>query len=114
EPRTRARCAPVARAAGGRSVGTIRADIVRSANAAGESPLGDVIADAELAATRAPEAGGAVVAFMNGGGIRADLLARGAGQAAAPSEVTYPDLFALQPFGNGLPVIPLARGHIQH
>ncbi|HJZ78603.1 MAG TPA: bifunctional metallophosphatase/5'-nucleotidase [Vicinamibacterales bacterium] len=107
------RYAPLAKAAGDRSVGTIRADIVRSANAAGESPLGDVIADAELAATRAPEAGGAVVAFMNGGGIRADLLARGAGQAAAQSEVTYRDLFAVQPFGNVLTVITLTGEQIK-
>ena len=46
--------------------------ILRANNAAGESALGDVIADAQLAATHAGRLGGAVVAFMNPGGIRAD------------------------------------------
>ncbi|MEW6421524.1 MAG: metallophosphoesterase, partial [Deinococcota bacterium] len=47
--------------------------ITRAPNPAGESALGDVIADSQLAATRSPEKGGAVIAFMNPGGIRADL-----------------------------------------
>ena len=34
-----------------RVIGSITADIPRAANAAGESPLGDVIADSQLAAT---------------------------------------------------------------
>jgi len=113
QTRLLARYEPLAKSAGDRSVGTISADIVRDANAAGESPLGDVIADAQLAATRGPEAGGAVVAFMNGGGIRADLAARRAGQAAAPSELTYRDLFAVQPFGNVVTVITLTGDQIK-
>ena len=56
-----------------RVIGSITADITRTSNAAGESALGDVIADAQLAATNDPRLGGAVVAFMNPGGIRADL-----------------------------------------
>ncbi|HRY16590.1 MAG TPA: metallophosphoesterase, partial [Candidatus Competibacteraceae bacterium] len=53
--------------------GKITADITRAANAAGESALGDVIADSQLEATEADGFGEAMVAFMNPGGIRADL-----------------------------------------
>ena len=45
----------------------------RRRNAAGEPPLGNVIADAQLEATAPTDFGGAVIAFMNPGGIRADL-----------------------------------------
>ena len=42
-------------------------------NDAGESALGDIIADAQLAATSADANGGAVIAFTNPGGIRTDI-----------------------------------------
>jgi 5'-nucleotidase len=48
-------------------IGTITTDITRTANAAGESPLGDVIADAQLDATDDPGFGDAVAALMNPG-----------------------------------------------
>ncbi|HWT11162.1 MAG TPA: 5'-nucleotidase, partial [Allosphingosinicella sp.] len=57
-----------------------------------------LIADAQLAATRSPEAGGAQIAFMNGFGVRADLV------PAADGSVTYGQLFSAQPFGNALVV----------
>jgi 5'-nucleotidase len=77
---------PIAR----RAVGSIAAPLPRALNSAGESVLGDVIADAQLSAAQTL-AGGADVAFMNEGGIRADL----------PSgPVSYNDLFAVHPFGN--------------
>jgi 5'-nucleotidase len=78
-----------------RVVGAASADLTRAANAAGESSLGDVIADAQLAATAPTDFGGAVVAFMNPGGIRADITA---------GEVTYGELFTVQPFGNTMTV----------
>ena len=53
-------------------VGSVTADVTRWRNAAGESALGNVVADAHLASTRAADAGGAVVAFMHPGGIRED------------------------------------------
>jgi 5'-nucleotidase len=83
-----------------RVVGSVSATISRFANPAGESALGDVIADAQLEATSAPGAGGAVVAFMNAGGIRADVTANDARPFARPGEVTFADLFRVQPFGN--------------
>jgi 5'-nucleotidase len=79
-----------------RVVGTATADLLRANNEAGESSLGDIIADAQLAATAPPEFGGAVVAFMNPGGIRGDILA---------GEVTYGELFTVQPFSNVMTVM---------
>src|SRR5690606_8396629 len=70
-----------------RVVGSITADLLKSVNPAGESVLGDVIADAQLAATR--ESGGAAVAFMNSGGIRGDLLHGQSSGGEAPGAVTY-------------------------
>ena len=72
--------------------------ISRTANAAGESPLGDLIADAQLADGSTIPAGGVapVISFMNPGGIRADLVADAAGN------ITYEAAFTVQPFNNYL------------
>ena len=86
-----------------RVVGRLSAPLPREANADGESPLGRVIADAQLEATRAA---GAVVAFMNRGGIRAPL------QPAADGTVTFSDLYAAHPFGNTLVTMPLTGAQI--
>ena len=86
-----------------RVVGSTTAAITRTANDAGESALGDVIADAQLEATAAPDRGNAVVAFMNPGGIRADLDA---------GEVTYGEIFTVQPFGNSLVTMTLTGEQI--
>jgi 5'-nucleotidase len=68
-------------------VGTAAVALTRTESPAGESNLGNLIADAQRAAT------GTQVAFMNPGGIRADI-------AAGP--VTWGTLFAVQPFANSL------------
>ena len=78
-------------------LGSITADITTSANAAGESALGDVIADAQLAYT---QAAGAQLAFMNPGGIRANLNYAQISGGEAPGEVTYGEAFNVQPFNN--------------
>jgi 5'-nucleotidase len=83
-----------------RVVGSITADINRTATPAGETPLGDVIADAQLAATAPTDFGGAVVAFMNPGGIRGDLVYANSAGGEAPGQVTYGELFTVQPFNN--------------
>lgn len=70
-----------------RVIGEVAADLLRTESPAGESSLGNLIADAQRAAQ------GTDFAFMNPGGIRADL-------SAGP--VTYGELFAIQPFGNSL------------
>ncbi len=87
-----------------RVVGPISSDIVRTANAAGESPLGDVIADAQLEATKDANKGSAVIAFMNPGGIRADLTASQISGGEQPGQVTYSESFTVQPFSNVLTV----------
>ncbi len=88
----------------GRVVGSVTAPVTRTANAAGESALGDVIADAQLAATAPAALGGAQVAFMNPGGIRADLATAG--------NVTYGQLYTTQPFANTLVVKTLTGGQL--
>ncbi|GAA4965709.1 bifunctional metallophosphatase/5'-nucleotidase [Kineococcus glutinatus] len=64
--------------------------------ALGESALGNVIADAQLAAT--DDETGAVAALMNPGGVRADLDA---------GPVTYEEAFTVQPFANNLVTLDL-------
>ncbi|MEV6343461.1 bifunctional metallophosphatase/5'-nucleotidase [Actinoplanes sp. NPDC051851] len=78
-------------------VGSITGDIVRTATAAGESPLGDVIADAQLAYTAGS---GAQIALMNPGGVRADLDADQSSGGEAYGQVTYGEAFTVQPFNN--------------
>lgn len=82
--------------------------IARAANAAGESVLGDVIADSQLAATKDSAKGGAQIAFMNPGGIRADLNA-----SAPDNTVTFGDVFAVQPFGNTLTTVSLTGAQLK-
>jgi 5'-nucleotidase len=93
-------------------VGSITADITRTANAAGESALGDVIADAQLAAT-GPGYGEAVVAMTNPGGIRNELLYNQISGGEAPGEVTYAEAFAVQPFSNSLVTMTLTGDQLK-
>ncbi|HSO13251.1 MAG TPA: bifunctional metallophosphatase/5'-nucleotidase [Anaerolineales bacterium] len=95
-----------------RVIGSITADITRTNNAAGESALGDVIADAQLAATADPAFGGAVVAFMNPGGIRADLTYASSTAGEGNGNVTYGEAFTVQPFGNSLVTMTLTGAQI--
>ena len=76
-------------------------------NDAGESALGDVIADAQLAATSAEANGGAVIAFTNPGGVRTDIARKEDGA------VTYGDVFASQPFRNQLVTMTLTGKQIK-
>jgi 5'-nucleotidase len=71
-------------------------------NVACESPLGELIADSQLAATRSA---GAVLALMNPGGIRTDL-APTPGEAG-PHPIRYATAFEVQPFGNRLVTLTL-------
>jgi 5'-nucleotidase len=93
-----------------RVIGSIAADLTRQANPAGEMPLGSVIADAQLFATQAPAEGGAVVALMNAGGIRADLTYK---NPAGDGKVTYGQAFAVQPFGNTLVTMTLTGAQLK-
>jgi 5'-nucleotidase len=91
-----------------RRAGAVTEILSREPNEAGESPLGDIIADAQLAATRAETNGGAVIAFTNPGGIRTDVLKKEDGT------VSYADLFASQPFRNQLVTLTLTGMQIKN
>jgi 5'-nucleotidase len=87
-----------------RVIGRIQGDLTRTDSAGrGETTLGDVIADAQFVATQPAPLGGAQLAFMNPGGIRADLLQSAISSGGeAFGEVTYGEAFTVQPFGNSL------------
>jgi 5'-nucleotidase len=93
------RVAPIAN----KEVGKIAADITRTPTAAGETPLGDLIADLQLEAMKEH---GAQVAVMNPGGIRTDLTFAPSG-AEGEGVVTYGEAFAVQPFSNVMGVVTL-------
>ena len=93
-------------------IGSTTADITRTNNAAGESALGDVIADAQLTATTPVGFGEAVVAFMNPGGIRDDLIVAETPGGELPGEVTFGEAFSVQPFGNSLVTMTLTGAQI--
>jgi 5'-nucleotidase len=92
---------------GSRRAGSITETLSRTPNDAGESVLGDIIADAQLAATRADSNGGAVIAFTNPGGVRTDIPRKEAGA------VSYADVFASQPFRNQLVTLTLTGTQIK-
>ena len=93
----------------GRPVGSILATFDREGRRGGDSAAGRLVADAHLAATRAPALGGAVVAFTNPGGVRTDLRCIG----TPPCPVSYGQVFATQPFGNALVVMSLSGAQIK-
>lgn len=95
-----------------RVIGSITSDITRIPNAAGESALGDVITDAQLDATDDPGLGDAVVAFIQPGGIRADLTFANSPAGEGDSNVTHGEIFAVQPFGNSLVTMTLTGAQI--
>ena len=90
-----------------RPAGSVTETLSRVPNDAGESALGDIIADAQLAATSAEANGGAVIAFTNPGGIRTDIAKKEDGA------VTYADVFASQPFRNQLVTLTLTGTQIK-
>jgi 5'-nucleotidase len=92
-------------------IGTVTTDISRTGNLAGESALGDIIADAQHEATMDPGFGGAVAAFMNPGGIRASIDFVSSGPEA-DGEFTFGEAFGVQPFGNSLVTMTLTGAQI--
>lgn len=81
-----------------KAIGYISADITRGNENTPESPLGDLIADAQLAYARTVDSR-VDLALMNPGGIRADLV-RAASGGEGDGVVTYGEGFAVQPFSN--------------
>ena len=86
-----------------RVVGRVSVALPRDNSRAGESALGQIIADAQLAATKDA---GAQAAFMNPGGIRAAL------PTPADGQVRYEDLFSIQPFYNNLVTMTLTGAQV--
>jgi 5'-nucleotidase len=86
-----------------RLIGLVEGTFSNTPDAAGESNLGNLVADSQLEAMRSA---GAQVAFMNPGGLRAPLGSRGDG------DVTYGDMYAVQPFGNTLVAMTLTGAQI--
>jgi 5'-nucleotidase len=70
----------------------------------GESPAADMIADSMLAATRAPDRGGAQLALVNATGVRVPLPA---------GAIKYGQAFAMMPFGNNLVVMTLTGAQLK-
>jgi len=91
---------------------TITADMTNTANLAGEMQAGDLIADAQLAATQPADLGGAVIAFMNPGGVRNPGFVKPAA-ATYPYALTYGNAFTVQPFGNSLVTMTLTTQQIK-
>jgi 5'-nucleotidase len=92
-------------------IASITAPMTNTANAAGEMEAGDLIADAQLAATQPAGLGGAVMAFMNAGGVRSPGFVNAA--ASYPSNLTYGDAFTVQPFGNSLVTLTLTAQQLK-
>lgn len=95
-----------ARPAAERVVGRLPRAALKDADD-GDSGAGELIADAQLAATRAADKGRAVIAFINSGGVRTDLVPR------ADGSVTFGQIFATQPFGNSLVVKTLTGAQLK-
>jgi 5'-nucleotidase len=105
---------PLADVIGNEEVGEITADIRRAfigttEDRGSESNLGNMIADAQLWAT---QANGAQIAFMNPGGIRADLTYASSPAGEGDGVVTYAEAFNVQPFSNILMTIPMTGAQI--
>ncbi|MFF7645374.1 5'-nucleotidase C-terminal domain-containing protein [Streptomyces canus] len=80
---------------GNRAIGYISADVP---NTGTESPMGDLIADAQLAYGKSLDAG-TDLALMNPGGVRAGLTYAAKG-TEGDGVVTYAEGFTVQPFSN--------------
>lgn len=82
-------------------IGSITKAMPNSSNAACNSDNGQMLADAQLAATAPAQFGGAQIAFMNRGGVRADFTYPQSG-TEGDGNVTYGEAYTVQPFGNSL------------
>nr|WP_246377646.1 ExeM/NucH family extracellular endonuclease [Nocardioides ginsengisegetis] len=103
-------------AAGARVLGTMTAPMYRSKlsdgtdNRGGESVLGNQVAEIQRWATRGAQQGGAQIAFMNPGGLRADALGTPNGDVY---DLTYREAADVQPFANELVNMKLTGAQIK-
>ncbi|MDR7015698.1 bifunctional metallophosphatase/5'-nucleotidase [Acinetobacter sp. 3657] len=90
-----------------RVVGSASTVIDRNRTESGETALGNLIADAQQAAALAASNQGSDFSLMNSGGVRADLLINSSNQ------ITFGDVFSVQPFGNSLVTLSLTGKQIR-
>jgi 5'-nucleotidase len=83
-------------------IGSITQAMPNTSNVACNSDNGQMIADAQLAATAPAQFGGAVISFMNRGGVRADFTFPSSAAGEGAGNVTYGEAYTVQPFGNSL------------
>ena len=102
---------PVANAVIGRIAGTLSSSRV---DAACNMPAGDLIATSQLEATRAAGFGQAVIAFMNGGGVRTAFTYASSAVGEGDGAVTYGEAFTVQPFGNSLVTLTLTSQDLKN
>lgn len=91
-------------------VGFISGDIPGRGATTPEAPLGDLIADAQLAHGKSldPETD---LALMNPGGIRSDLVFKASG-SEGDGVVTYGEGFTVQPFSNTVNLVDLTGAQL--
>ncbi len=86
-----------------------------SPDGACNNPAGNLIADAQLAATSPANFGGAVAAFINGGGVRdAGFTFPSSAANEGDGNITYREAFTVQPFGNNLVTISLTTADVKN
>lgn len=86
-----------------------------AADKACNMPAGDLIADAQLEATKPVGFGEAQIAFMNRGGVRNPGFTYTSSAAGeGDGNVTYGESFTVQPFGNSLVTMTLTAQHIKN
>jgi 5'-nucleotidase len=91
---------PLAARVGERQVGTVAATVDQSANDAGETAIGHLVADAMLEGSREAANGGAQIAVTNAGGIRAEITRAAGTPEGQPAPVTFSMVSDVLPFGN--------------
>ena len=101
-----ARYAAAAAPAAARPVGKLKGNAPYS-DVYDESPASNLIADAQLAATKAKDRGNADISFINSSGVRTSIT------PAPNGTVTYGQIFAAQPFGNNLVVKSLTGAQLK-
>ncbi|MET9677016.1 bifunctional metallophosphatase/5'-nucleotidase [Streptomyces sp. NPDC006482] len=95
-----------------RPVGHISADIENPLDpTVYEKPLGNLIADAQLEGMAPADKGGAQLALMNPGGVRAPLTHKASG-AEGDGVVTYGEAYTVQPFTNMMTAVDLTGAQL--
>lgn len=105
----------VAKVQGAVRLGDITASLNRarqtngSENRGGESTLSNLVADVQLWATQGQDT---QIAFMNPGGLRANLTYASSGATDPDGDVTYAEAAGVQPFANTLVALDLTGAQV--